>query len=89
MMRCQHFKFEARVDVGRLSEKDGGPVTGYTADVRIKCAECGLPFRFIGAPFGYSRTEPMLSVDGLEMRAPIEPAHVPELLGEPEVSGRA
>lgn len=47
-MKCQHMNFKADVNVGRLSHEDGGPITGYTADVKINCADCGLAFRFIG-----------------------------------------
>jgi len=88
-MACQHDQFRADVAVHRLTESDGGPVRCFMADVRIKCMQCGLHFRFMGLPFGMSAAQPMLSADGLELRAPIEPAHVPELLGVPEISGRA
>ena len=86
---CAHEQFKSMVRVGRLSEVEGGPITGYTADVHIECAECGLPFRFIGKKFGSSAFEPMLSADGLELRAPLEPAHVTEICGQPLVSGAA
>ena len=73
-MTCEHKNFAAQVNVGRLSEKEGGPITGYTAEVSVKCADCGLPFRFIGLPAGNHFAEPRVSVDGLELRAPLEPA---------------
>lgn len=88
-MSCEHDGFQAQVNVIRLSEKEGGPITGYTADVTIKCAKCGLPFRFIGLPYGVLRGQPTLSADGLELRAPIEPEFVREILGVPAQSGRA
>lgn len=88
--KCKHMKFAAQVDVGRLTgSKEGSPVTGYTADIRIKCAECGLPFRFIGLDCGDSQHEPKVSVDATELRAPIEPEYVPEILGISKVSGNA
>jgi hypothetical protein len=62
------------VNVGRLTKGDGGPVTGYCADVVINCAECGLPFRFVGLAAGNHFAEPRVSIDGTELRAPIEPA---------------
>ena len=71
---CAHDKFQATVRVGRLSKVDGGPVTGYTAEVAVKCASCGLPFRFIGLAAGNHFGEPRVSIDGTELRAPIEPA---------------
>jgi hypothetical protein len=81
--------FKAKVDVKRLTDGDNGPVTGYATDIVINCTDCGLPFRFMGLEFGVSRHVPRLSVDGLELRAPIEPAYVPELLGHAKTSGRA
>ena len=71
---CEHLNFSAKVSVARLTKVLGGPVTGYTADVVIKCAECGLPFRFIGLGAGNHFAEPRVSIDGCELRAPIEPA---------------
>lgn len=86
---CAHASFRADVRVGRLTKTDEGPVTAYTADVRITCHDCGLPFRFLGLSAGSSPDRPTVSVDALELRAPLEPAHVPEILGHPLVSGRA
>lgn len=71
---CQHMNFAADVKVGRLTQVEGGPITGYTADVTVKCAECGLPFRFVGLAAGNHYAEPRVSADGTELRAPIEPA---------------
>jgi hypothetical protein len=73
-MACQHLNFRASVNVGRLSHDEGGEITGYSADVRITCDKCGVPFRFIGLPAGNHFSEPRVSVDGTELRAPIEPA---------------
>ena len=86
---CQHMNFDAHTRVGRLTDTDGGPVTGYTADIKIKCRDCGLPFRFMGLPAGHHFAEPRLSADGLEMRAPLEPAYTTEICGSPMVSGNA
>ena len=73
-MNCEHKEFRANCDIGRLSEGEGGPITGYTISVNVKCVECGLPFRFIGLNAGSSPIEPRVSVDGTELRAPLEPA---------------
>lgn len=73
-MTCRHNQLRAQVSVSRLSDKEGGPITGYTADVTIVCAECNIPFRFIGVPAGYDFATPRVSIDGTELRAPIEPA---------------
>ena len=72
--RCEHRQFRADVAVGRLSEAEGASITSYVAEVRVHCAECGLPFRFIGLAAGSHYAEPRVSIDGKELRAPIEPA---------------
>jgi hypothetical protein len=84
---CKHLSFEAHVEVTRLADgfgevgevgevvdKETAVITGYTADVRIKCIACGTPFEFIGLPWGLSRGKPMCSVDFQEARMPIRPA---------------
>lgn len=86
---CKHEKFEAAVDVARLSHEENGAITGYGADIKIRCAQCGIPFRFMGVRHGYSRFDPRINVDGTELRAPLEPAYVPEILGESAIKGTA
>ena len=73
-MTCRHENFRCDAHIGRLSETEGGPITGYTAGITVECADCGLQFRFIGVPAGNHHSEPRVSVDGKELRAPIEPA---------------
>lgn len=43
---CAHMRFRSQANVFRLSEIEGGPITGYTAEIKIACDDCGLPFRF-------------------------------------------
>lgn len=86
---CVHENFQAQANVFRLSDVEGGPITGYKLDVAVKCADCGLPFRFLGLPFGSHPTELRLSADSEELRAPIEPAYTKEILGQPLQAGRA
>ncbi|MAZ85800.1 MAG: hypothetical protein CML31_05255 [Rhizobiales bacterium] len=74
MTKCKHEEFMASVSVARLTDEKAGPVTGYTASVKVHCAQCGVEFRFIGVPAGNHYAEPRVSVDGTELRAPIEPA---------------
>jgi hypothetical protein len=71
---CAHFNFHTSARIGRLTKKEGGPVTGYSADIRIKCSDCGHPFTWIGVPLGSSPSQPMASVDCEELRAPIQPS---------------
>lgn len=58
----------------RLTDDEDGPVTGYTADVRVMCSACGIPFRWGGVSAGVSWRRPMCSADGTELRAPLRPA---------------
>lgn len=71
---CPHADFLAEVKVNRLSEVEDGPITGYHADVKIICSECGEPFKWKGLRAGISPAQPRVSFDGLELRAPIWPA---------------
>lgn len=71
---CLHENFEAVVAVNRLTAADDGLVTGYTADIRVHCADCGEPFRWIGVPAGMSPARPVVSIDETELRAPLRPA---------------
>lgn len=74
---CPHLNFEAQVDVNRLTEKEGGPVTKWAADIRIRCADCGAECHFVGVDQGLSFRRPMCSADGTELRAPIAIGKVP------------
>lgn len=71
---CPHEAFSARVDVNRLLD------TGkFVADITIACVHCGEPFRFLGVPAGLHFDRPAVSIDELELRAPIEPQGQPRL----------
>lgn len=72
-MACDHQEFAAEVNVGRLTSEEGGPVTGYTADVRIRCVRCGKPFQFLGLQPGVDTHGARVSIDGLEARLAISP----------------
>ncbi|GAB3156366.1 hypothetical protein GCM10027258_62690 [Amycolatopsis stemonae] len=71
---CPHTVFIGDVQVGRLTETDDGPVIAFSADIKIKCAQCDEPFRFMGLPAGILRSRPAVSIDETELRAPIRPA---------------
>ncbi len=71
---CPHADFAAEVEVNRLTSVEGGPVTGFWADIRVRCADCGEPFRWIGVPVGAMADRPACSVDETELRAPLRPA---------------
>jgi len=72
-MSCDHAKFAANVDVTRMTAGEGGPVTGYMAELRIRCEACGQPFQFAGLLRGVNLAEPRCSFDGTEARLPLTP----------------
>lgn len=65
-MKCEHHNFSAQVNVNRLEESGR-----FNADVRIQCAECGEPFRFLGLPAGIDLNGAAVSVCGTEARLAI------------------
>lgn len=71
---CPHENFAAIVEVNRLSNDEGGEIHGYNADIRVRCADCDEPFRWIGAPAGLLPGQPCVSLDETELRAPLRPA---------------
>lgn len=78
MQDCKHEIFQCNADITRLTDGDDPEkVTGYSADIRVKCVQCGLPFEFVGVPGGYSPGQPMVNFDATELRAPIRPSTDP------------
>jgi hypothetical protein len=68
MTDCKHDQFDCEVTVNRLED------TGrFNADVRIKCLQCGTPFRFIGLPCGLDLNGAAVSIDGCEARLAVAP----------------
>ena len=65
--------FAARVNVFRLSDKEGGPINGYLAEITVSCAECGLPFQFLGLEPGVDTHGARVGIDGLEARIALSP----------------
>ena len=68
MRKCEHQNFEADVQVNRIED-----IGRFSADVRVKCMDCGVPFRFIGLPSGVDVNSPTVSIDATEGRFPIAP----------------
>jgi hypothetical protein len=65
---CYHHNFTANVTVNRIED------TGrFMADVRIECADCGLPFSFKGLRAGLDCNGAAVSPDGLEGRFALAP----------------
>jgi hypothetical protein len=67
-MSCTHQDFDAHVTVNRLED-----IHKFHAGVTIKCAECGMPFRFLGLPGGLHLDGATVSVDCTEARLAIAP----------------
>jgi hypothetical protein len=71
---CPHREFRAAVAIQRVED------TGrFIAEITVTCAECALPFRFLGAPAGIAWDRPTASIDGTTLNAPIEPETVKRL----------
>lgn len=71
---CDHPRHKVETRVAHLTDTEGGPVTGHTVDIKIRCDVCGIYYRFLGLPIGYMPGRPTVNVDGTELRAAIEPA---------------
>lgn len=79
MNNCHHENFEAKCNVGRLTDGEDGPVTSWVIEVRVRCADCQLDFGFIGPPAGIRNSDATCSPDGLELRCPIAPGSLPRI----------
>lgn len=67
---CDHEQFTVEAGIERLT--DDGKLVEYRADIRLTCSTCGEPFVF-KAPVGRLANAPTVSLDGLTLRAPIQP----------------
>jgi len=65
-------EFKADVGVARL-ENDEGLISGFMAEIRIHCVECGKPFQFLGLEPGLDMRGARVSIDGLEANIAICP----------------
>lgn len=57
--------------MGRITKGEGGPVKDFCADITIQCADCGVPFHFIGCEAGVDFDRPTVNMNSTELRAPI------------------
>lgn len=71
---CDHRRFDAHVGVHRLTDVEGGPVTSYQAEIKLKCVDCGTQFQFLGLEPGIDTQGARVSLDGLEARIAVCPA---------------
>ena len=83
MKGCKHKDFHAVVSVTRL--EDSGR---FSADIRIECNDCHLPFQFLGLPLGLDLNGATMSIDGQEACLAIAPVgSIPQPFDEALVSG--
>lgn len=68
MSECEHQDFRANVTVNRI--EDSGL---FNADIRVDCANCGEPFKFVGLPMGVNLHGATVSPDLVEARMAIAP----------------
>jgi len=74
MKKCEHKNFKSNVNVTRLlDDKDESKVTGYLAEIETHCADCFMPFEFIGLSIGLNFQKPTTCPDRLELRVPMKP----------------
>jgi hypothetical protein len=66
---CQHRKSHEAIVAVQCFEDTGT----FLAEIRIKCADCGLPFQFLNLPLGLHMGGSAMSVDGQEARLAIVP----------------
>lgn len=61
--KCEHDNLTSNAHVGKLFEN--GVYKGCIVDLQIACADCQLPFQFLGLPpFRLDLLSPMCSEDG-------------------------
>lgn len=73
---CEHNDFVAKIDVNRILNGQG-QISSFQADIHIWCAECELPFQFVGLPGGLNMQGAAVSLDELEARLTIKPSELP------------
>lgn len=66
--------FAVQANVCRIAKSDEDPtIIGFTTDITVKCADCGLPFEWIGFEAGMMPDRAMVDTSAQELRAPIKP----------------
>jgi hypothetical protein len=72
-MACDHENFRAQVNVHRMNDIEGGPITGYMSEITISCAQCGIPFEFLGLEPGIDTHGARTCLEGIEARIALSP----------------
>jgi hypothetical protein len=53
------------------SEQEPDVIDYFLAEIRVHCRDCGQSLEWFGLPVGLSPYRPAVSIDGLELRAPM------------------
>ncbi len=68
--QCKHLEFDASVNTGRITEKEGGEVVYFVAELTVNCRNCNKKLMFRGVPNGYNSDSPTVSLDGFKINLP-------------------
>lgn len=68
---CPHIAFTSEANTYRLTD-DNGVLSDFIFELRVSCAHCGVPFRFVGLDDGISYTKPFQSEGGNVLNAPMQ-----------------
>ena len=83
-MTCQHINFQVGTQVTLIEDKPGVRML----DIKMRCADCGKPFEFVGPPVGVNYYRPTVSLDGQIMTVPIVPEGEKQPEGLPYLAAR-
>ncbi len=70
---CEHRRFVHKCVVYRLQDPEESKPHAFVAEVAVICAECDIPFQFLGMPSGNDLTKPMRAKDATTCRLPVTP----------------
>lgn len=76
-MSCDHPVVMHHLDVIRVVDLSRR-LCGFKVTLRVRCSSCAEVFRFPGLRAGDSASEPTVSADAEELRAPFWPSSVVE-----------
>lgn len=69
-MNCKHEQFESDVKVARIQKEEGGEITDYMVEIKVRCSNCKEFLEFKGVSGGLNFSFPTASPDNQELRLP-------------------
>ena len=82
-MACGHKDFEAEVNCIRINATEGGDIIAYAAEVKVRCRNCHIRFRFLGLPIGVLPKGPASDPTGMEARLAMLPdGHMTSMMAD-------